>query len=212
MFITHNTVCYSYVDSARMALEGGCRLIQLRMKDAGEDEWLQVGGEIGELCRYYGAQFIVNDHVELVRKLGADGVHLGKSDMRIDVARWYLGSQCVIGATANTIDDIRLNVSRGADYIGLGPFRFTSTKINLSPILGLEGYRNIVSKVRAEGVDIPIFAIGGITAEDVESIMRTGVSGIALSGTILRAGNPIEETKHISSVIDRFVDKYKKIP
>ena len=95
------------------------------------------------------------------------------------------------------VDDVRAHYEAGADYIGCGPFRFTTTKEKLSPILGLEGYRSIVQQMKAEGIHLPIVAIGGITLEDIPAIMQTGVTGIAMSGTILRAANPVEETKKI---------------
>ena len=88
-FITHYTEQYGYADAARLALEGGCRWIQLRMKDASPEEWMRTGAEVEALCRRYGATFILDDHVEWVDVLHADGVHLGKSDMPIDEARSF---------------------------------------------------------------------------------------------------------------------------
>ena len=90
-----------------------------------------------------------------------------------------------------------MHYEAGADYIGCGPFRFTTTKKNLSPVLGLEGYRSIVLQMKEKGIDLPIVAIGGITFEDIPAIMETGVNGIALSGTILQAADPVAETKRI---------------
>ena len=136
-FITHFTDRYSYYDSARLALEGGCRWIQLRMKDASPEEREQEAVRVQELCRTYGATFIIDDDVELVKKLKADGVHLGKNDMPIAEARHILAKDFIIGGTANTFDDVVSHYRAGADYIGCGPFRFTTTKKNLSPILGL---------------------------------------------------------------------------
>lgn len=196
-FITHHTPQYGYADGARMALEGGCRWIQLRMKDASEEEWARTGTEVARLCRLYGATFILDDHVELVEALQADGVHLGRNDMPVDEARRLLGPDRIIGGTANTLEDILLHAERGADYIGCGPFRFTTTKEKLAPTLGLDGYRHIVGGMRAAGLRLPLVAIGGITREDIPELMRTGIDGIAMSGAILRAGNPAEETRKI---------------
>lgn len=203
-FITHYTDRYSYFDSACMALKGGCRWIQLRMKDASEAEITREALRILPLCREHGATFIIDDHVEIVRKTGADGVHLGKNDMPVDEARKILGKQFIIGGTANTIEDVRRLHQAGADYIGCGPFRFTTTKKNLSPILGLDGYRNIVATMKQEHIELPIVAIGGITCNDIPAIMQTGVSGIALSGTILRADSPAEETHRILEEIRKY--------
>ena len=196
-FISHFTEQHTYLDSIRLALEGGIKWVQLRMKDATEDEIISVGTEVRRLCDQYGATFIIDDHVELVHKLKADGVHLGKNDMPIAEARNILGKDIIIGGTANTFEDIAAHYQATANYIGCGPFRFTTTKKGLSPTLGLEGYRSILTKVKEAGINIPVVAIGGITAEDIPDIMQTGISGIALSGAILRAENPIEEINRI---------------
>jgi len=201
-YISHFTPQISYAEGIRMALEGGCRWIQLRMKDAPAEEIIACAEEVLPLCRRHGAKFLLDDHVELVRQLGADGVHLGKNDMPVDEARKILGPDIIIGGTANTIDDIIRLHKQGADYIGCGPFRFTTTKKNLSPILGLDGYKSIVLKMKELGIDLPIVAIGGITVEDIPAVMGTGVSGIALSGAILGAPDPVEMTARIIETID----------
>lgn len=202
-FITHYTDRYTYYDGARMALEGGCRWIQLRMKEASEEEVEQEALRIQSLCRQYGATFLIDDHVWLAKKLHADGVHLGKKDMPIAEARKILGTGFLIGGTANTFEDVQMHYEAGADYIGCGPFRFTTTKKNLSPVLGLEGYRHIVSRMKEADIPLPIVAIGGITAADIPDIMQTGVSGIALSGSILHADDPVAETRKIIKLIMR---------
>lgn len=199
-FITHHNDRYGYADGARMVLEGGCRWVQLRMKDASDEDFIAVGRVVGELCCRYGAKFILDDRVHLVDELQADGVHLGKNDMPVDEAREILGKQKIIGATANTFEDIRRAAFAGADYIGLGPFRFTTTKERLSPVLGIEGYRRIMAQCRREGIMLPTVAIGGITAEDIPALMVTGISGIALSGTVLNAEDPVEETRKIINI------------
>lgn len=196
-FITHFTERYSYLDSARMALEGGCRWIQLRMKEATSEERERVASAVQALCRDYQATFIIDDDVDLVLRLKADGVHLGKNDLPIAEARRILGKDFLIGGTANTFDDVRSHYQAGADYIGCGPFRYTTTKKNLSPILGLEGYRSIVQQMHDAGIALPMVAIGGITYDDIPAILETGVTGIALSGTILQADDPVAETRRI---------------
>ena len=157
--------------------------------------------EAMEMCRKAGATFIIDDRVELVRELGADGVHLGLKDMPIADARRILGDRFIIGGTANRFEDVKAHWEAGADYIGCGPFRFTTTKKNLAPILGLEGYRNIISLMKEHGIEIPLVAIGGIEASDIPAIMETGVSGIALSGTVLRDENPQLKMKQIIDII-----------
>lgn len=196
-FITHTSARYTYADSARLALAGGCRWIQLRMKDAQREEIIATAAEILPLCREVGATFILDDHVELVELTGANGVHLGKNDMPIAEARRLLGCNKIIGGTANTFEDILAHAEAGADYIGCGPFRFTTTKKNLSPILGLEGYARIVELMHQNHISLPIVAIGGIAFEDIPAILQTGVTGIALSGSVLRADDPIAEMRKI---------------
>ncbi|MCQ2232800.1 MAG: thiamine phosphate synthase [Paludibacteraceae bacterium] len=200
-FISHFTDQYDYLDSIAMALEGGCRWVQLRMKDATPEEILPIALEAQKLCKAKDATFIIDDHVELVKKIGADGVHLGKLDMPVGEARKILGDSFIIGGTSNTFEDIAMHAAAGADYIGCGPFRFTTTKKNLSPVLGLEGYQTLVAKMRENGLTLPIVAIGGINAADIPAIMRTGVSGIALSGTVLRAENPVSEMRKLMDMM-----------
>ena len=201
-FITHSNERYGYVDGERMALEGGCRWVQLRMKDASEADFLSAAKEISKLCKQHNAVFVLDDHAEWVEQTGSDGVNLGKNDMPVDEARRLLGKDRIIGGTANTFEDVERLHRQGADYIGCGPFRFTTTKKNLSPVLGLEGYRNIVEQMRNHNISLPIVAIGGILEEDIEAIMQTGVSGIAVSGGILNAENPVEK-------MQKFVNKTK---
>lgn len=201
-FITHHNERYSYIDSARLALEGGCRWVQLRMKCAEADVLESTAREVQALCRGYGATFIVDDDVMLAKRIGADGVHLGKEDMPIREAREILGSESIIGATVNSFDDIVAHLPGvRPDYFGCGPFRFTTTKERLAPTLGLEGYRNIVAQMRSEGITIPLVAIGGITKSDVPDLLALGLSGIALSGSVLTTIDPRAEMRNIVDII-----------
>lgn len=200
-FISHHNGRYSYLDSIRLALDGGCRWVQLRMKEATDEEARNVALKAQRMCAEAGAKLIIDDRVALVKELQADGVHLGKNDMPIAEARALLGSGYIIGGTANTFDDVKAHAKAGADYIGCGPFRFTTTKKGLAPILGLQGYRDIVRQMAEAGIRLPIVAIGGITAADIPTIMQTGVTGVALSGTVLNASDPVEEMKRLLSLI-----------
>lgn len=202
-FISHATPQLSMLEGIRMALAGGCRWVQLRMKEATDDEAMPVAMQVKTLCKEAGATFIIDDRVHLAKTVGADGVHLGKNDMPISEARRILGGNFIIGGTANSIDDVVAHYNSGADYIGCGPFRFTTTKKRLSPILGIEGYKHIMSEMKRLAITIPVVAIGGITLADVHDILETGVSGIAVSGSILTADDPAEETR-------KFVETIKK--
>ena len=201
-YISNSNAKYSHLQGIRLALAGGCRWIQLRMKDCADDEIIPVAKQVKELCREYGAKFVIDDNVEIAKLLDLDGVHLGKNDMPVSEARILLGENKIIGGTANTFEDVERIYQDGADYIGCGPFRFTTTKKRLAPILGLEGYRSITSRMKSAGIDIPMVAIGGIKAGDIKDIMQTGVDGIALSGSVLNAENPVEEMKRIIKICE----------
>ncbi len=181
------------IEGVEEALRGGCRWIQLRMKSASDEQFIAMGKEIGSICRRYNATFILDDRVHLVERLNADGVHLGKNDMPLNEARKLLGTDKIIGATANTRQDVDTAVNLGADYLGIGPYRFTTTKERLAPILGIEGYQHIMS----QAIAIPVVAIGGIELSDIPLLKSTGVDGIAVSGLISRSENPELTTKQI---------------
>ncbi len=196
-FITNKSDRYSIAEEVQMAIEGGCRWIQLRMKDATDEEVREVAMELIPMCRETDTFLIIDDRVSVVNDLKVSGVHLGKEDMDPIEARELLGPHAIIGVTANTAADILKYKGKDVDYVGLGPFRFTTTKKNLAPELGLEGYRTIVKEVRDSGMEIPIVAIGGITADDIEPLMSTGVNGIAVSGAIINADDPMLYTSSI---------------
>ena len=196
-FITHETEQFSYREGAFMALEAGCKWIQLRMKDVAVETVRQLAEELKKACENHHALLIIDDYVEVAREVKADGVHLGKNDMPIEEARKLLGEGFIIGGTANTFEDVKRHYEAGADYLGIGPFRFTTTKKNLSPVLGLEGYRNIKQQMIEADIILPAVAIGGITVEYIPAILATGIEGIAMSGAILQAHDPAVEIKRI---------------
>ena len=193
-FITHQTPRFGIIEGAVAALNGGCKWIQLRMKDAPIEAVRQTAQQLIPLCKEHEAILVLDDYAQLAADL----------DMPVSEARLLIGEKYIIGGTANTFEDIQGLVRQDADYIGLGPFRYTETKKNLSPILGLEGYARIMEQYRTNDLKIPVVAIGGITADDIPAIMETGVSGIALSGTILQAENPEKETKKIIDLLNKY--------
>lgn len=201
-FITHHSADYSYVDSARIALAGGCKWVQLRMKGVDVAVLEQSALTVQKMCRKHGATFIIDDNVELAKRINADGVHLGKSDMPILEARRILGDGYIIGATVNSFEDV-VHILKDAtpDYFGCGPFRYTSTKKNLAPILGYDGYREIISKMHKHDIRIPLVAIGGITKSDIPMLLECGVGGIALSGSIINAQNPVQEMCEVVDIV-----------
>ncbi|MDP1747125.1 MAG: thiamine phosphate synthase, partial [Bacteroidota bacterium] len=146
-YISQGLTAKDQLDNIQSTLDAGCEWVQLRFKHAGEKEFSSVAEQVKNICQKYNATFIINDNVELAKNIDADGVHLGLQDMSVLQARTILGDNKIIGGTANTITDVLARIQESVDYIGLGPFRFTSTKTNLSPVLGLDGYKNIMNEV-----------------------------------------------------------------
>ena len=198
--ITDSSTAEGTAGQVLAALRGGCRWVQVRMKDASDEEVEKATDLILPHCRETGATLIIDDRVELAKRTGADGVHLGKNDMHPLDARAILGPDKIIGATVNTIEDIDNLDLEAIDYLGIGPFCFTTTKKRLAPTLGLDGYSKIMTLLRKRA-DIPAVAIGGITLADIPQIMATGVSGIAISGAINRAADPTAATRQIMKSI-----------
>ena len=200
--ITDGANAEEVAEGARRAVDGGCRWVQIRMKNAPAEEVERVAKMLAPLRDSHGIVLLVDDHVELAARLDClDGVHVGKNDMPVGEARRLLGPSKILGATANTFADLEKNIADGADYIGLGPLRFTTTKKNLSPVLGIEGYRDITGECQRRGLGRPVVAIGGITAADVEPLAATGVAGIAVSGTILRSPDPAAAAAELSEAL-----------
>ena len=199
-FISQGANYNEQLNSIYRALDAGCDWIQLRYKDREEMSTGYVAEKIKVLCQKYEATFIINDFVNLAKDVDADGVHLGLTDTSIKVAREILGPDKIIGGTANTLEHILQRIDEGCNYVGLGPYRFTTTKENLSPILGLEGYEKIVKELRQQNKTVPIYAIGGILMEDVEKITDAGIYGIAVSGLI---ANAIDKTEVVSQLMSR---------
>ena len=177
-------------EAAELACQGGVRWVQLRVKNQPYAVWKQLALETQAVCRRYGATLLINDNPRLAQEIGADGVHVGQADMPPAEVRAMLGSAFIIGGTANTFADVQRHVAAGVDYVGLGPFRFTSTKEKLSPILGLAGYADIMRQCRAAGITVPVIGIGGVTLADVAALRATGLHGVAVSGAIGAAAEP----------------------
>lgn len=204
MYITDFDEKISLAEQAENACRGGAKLVQLRMKGAPESELLRQADLVKSVCERHNALFIVNDHPRVARQVDADGVHLGKEDVSPAEARTILGDEKIIGATCNTFEDVINAYKSGADYVGVGPFRFTTTKKNLSPVLGMDGYREICKKMRENFIHLPVFAIGGITSDDIDGLMTCGVQGMALSSYIKNSRNMELKTKSILQTLHAF--------
>jgi thiamine-phosphate pyrophosphorylase len=200
-YITQALPGYTHARLAAQACAGGVTWVQLRLKQASPAEWQQEARNTRAVCQQYGARLIINDNVALAREIDADGVHLGKTDMPPAQARQLLGPDKILGGTANTLADIEALVAAGVDYIGLGPFRFTPTKENLSPVLGLSGYQDILAQCRQRHIDLPIIAIGGLSPADVLPLTQAGVHGLAVSAAINKSVDPVAAARELVNLL-----------
>ena len=182
-YISQGTTAKEQYNNIYEALDAGCSWVQLRFKNTSPEDITTLAEKVKKLCVSYAAMFIINDHPHIAKQIDADGVHLGLEDSSIIEAKKIVGNK-IIGGTANTLTHVLQRLGEGCSYIGLGPFRFTTTKENLSPILGLEGYTSIMNELSNRKIEIPIYAIGGIVLEDIAAIIQTGVYGVAVSGII----------------------------
>ncbi|MGE8433729.1 thiamine phosphate synthase [Chryseobacterium joostei] len=178
------------------ALDNGIKWIQVRWKNGKENELISLCEISKQLCSEYQSVCIINDNVLLAKNIDADGVHLGLNDGSVEEARLILGKNKIIGGTANTLSDVLQRINESCDYIGLGPLRFTSTKEKLSPILGFEGYQEIINHLQEKSTEVPkIFAIGGVTLEDIIRLQQIGIYGVSVSGQITTQPSIINEFK-----------------
>ncbi len=198
-FITNYISDISHLNQVKAVVEAGVKWIQYRPKYASKAEIIEEGQKIAPFCKQHSVVFIMNDSVEIALQLNADGVHLGKEDMSPKVARKILGNNKILGGTANTTDDITNLINEGVNYVGLGPYKFTETKKNLSQVIGVEGYERIIQDLKSKNIIIPIIAIGGIKSEDIIGLLKTGVHSIAISSLITDASNIHEKTTTLLS-------------
>lgn len=171
---------------AEQACRGGVDWVQLRLKNVSYDDYKAEALKTQLVCKKYNAALIINDLPALALDINADGVHLGKEDaMTPDEEAALIEGGYIIGRTTNTLQDVLHFAAKPINYIGLGPFRYTTTKQNLSPILGLDGYKNTMTSIRNSRKEpLPVIAIGGINLFDIPSLLATGIHGIAVSGAI----------------------------
>ncbi len=198
-FITTNAA------AAEQACMGGIDWIQLRLKDVSYDEYKTVALEVQAVCKKYNATFIINDNVKLALDIRSDGVHVGQDDpLSMDDINELLVRNAITGATVNNTADILHFKGKPVSYLGLGPFRFTTTKQKLSPILGIEGYKKIFEELKHSDMYPipPLIGIGGITIEDVPGLVDTGLYGIAVSGAISNAQDVTDAARRFKSLLN----------
>lgn len=182
-YISQGKTPQEHLNNIHKACASGAELVQLRLKKLTNEEVLKVAEEVRDITSKSQTRLIINDYYKIAREVKADGVHLGKNDTCPTIAKAYLEEWQIIGGTANTLEDCKSLIDKKVDYIGLGPFRFTKTKENLSAIIGRDGYAVILKELQTA---TPIIAIGGITLNDIAEILKTGVYGVAVSGEITK--------------------------
>lgn len=186
-FITAATDNYSHAEAAQKACEAGVRWIQYRnKKTATKGVWEEVH-RVKAICKTYKSMLIINDDPHLAFESDADGVHLGKDDVSVDEARNLIGKRFIIGVSCHDIDNIMQAQFDGADYVGLGPFRLSTTKNNLNPLLGKAGFEKIMNAYVRNKLSIPVYAIGGVNENDIEFFLSLGIYGVAVSSVLFGA-------------------------
>ena len=195
-FLTLDASPHSHREQARLALEGGVRWIQLRAKNLAEEEWIQTAQEVSNLCKDFDATLIINDSPIVAYEVEADGVHLGPHDCSPAEARKILGEYAIIGVTLNNLSHLEVLKLARVDYAGVGPVHFTQSKTNLAPVHTDESLKDLITKAV-----VPCYAIGGVTAQDWPHLRLLGAHGIAVSGAIAMAENPIQATREIISAL-----------
>jgi thiamine-phosphate pyrophosphorylase len=186
-FISHDLDTLSHIQQAQIACEAGAKWFQYRCLTKTDEDLLSDIQIIAEICDDWGATLIVTDHVHLNGKADIQGFHIEDMDADFRALREKLGEATTIGGSSNTLAGLIRLANEGLDYAGFGPFSITTTKPNNAPLLGIEGYRQAMLALREQNIDLPVLAVGGVTLEDIDQLMETGVFGIAASAAINQA-------------------------
>jgi len=196
-FLTLDASPLAHREQARAALAGGVRWIQLRAKQLPEEAWVAEAAAIAELCRDFGATFVVNDSPQVALRAEADGVHLGGEDASPAAARALLGDFAIVGVTLNEPSHVSRYAGVRVDYAGVGPFRHTASKQKLAALHTAESLAALI----AAAAPLPCFAIGGVTAADWPALSSLGAHGIAVSGAIALATDPFSAAKTLVEAV-----------
>jgi len=180
-YISQGSSPAAHLENIKKACTSGAELVQLCLKKVSEKKLLKAAHEAREITAHFQTRLLINDHYKIAKEIKADGVHIEKTGSCPTIARKHAYTWQLIGGTANTLQDCETLLEKEVDYISLGPFRITTTKENVPPVLGLNGYTAITDVLQTE---TPIIGVGGITTEDVTKILETGISGVAVSGEI----------------------------
>ena len=184
-FITDSTLYTKeeFLRRVEAALRGGVTILQLREKDKSTREYMELAGKVHELSRKYNVPLIIDDRVDVALAIGAEGVHLGQSDMPVDVARKLLGDQMIIGATTKTVPQALEAYEKGADYLGVGAIYPTTTKVK-TVLTSVDTLKDI-----CKAVPIPVNAIGGLNKGNVQILKGAPIAGFCVVSAIMKAND-----------------------
>lgn len=195
MCLTRDDSKLNHFKQVEAFILAGAKLVQLRAKNTPLYDLKIHALQAAALCKRSGCKLIINDDYQLAKDVDADGVHLGNKDAPIYIARKFLNEGKLIGKTVHSISEAKRAVSEGPDYIGLGPFRKSSTKKDVQPILSEQDFRRIIDVIKPT----PVFLIGGLTFNDFNLVEDLKIQGLALCSELFTAlGNNI---KSFDSVI-----------
>ncbi|MBB2146404.1 thiamine phosphate synthase [Pedobacter sp. LMG 31464] len=186
-FITHDIPQHSHIAQAQIACQAGAKWIQYRCLSKADEELLTDINAIAETCDDWGATLIVTNHTHLKGKADIQGFHIEDMDADFIALRKQLGEEYTLGGSSNTVENLIRLANEGADYAGFGPFKTTTTKPNNSPLLGIKGYADAIEQLKTANISLPILAVGGVTLQDIPSLLATGIYGIAASSAINQA-------------------------
>lgn len=186
-------------DVVAEAIQGGVDAVQLREKNASTQEIIDIGKKLQVLLHKHNIPLIINDRVDVAMALDADGVHLGQRDMPYFLARKLLGNEKIIGISVSNKEQAYEAQQWDVNYLGVGPVFKTSTKLDTSPAIGVEGLQQICNISKR-----PIIAIGGINVANAYSVLTAGANGVAIVSAICGAGNPMSVSKQLFGIIDSY--------
>jgi|Deesub1362A_J573_1020465.scaffolds.fasta_scaffold11767_2 thiamine-phosphate pyrophosphorylase len=186
------------IDIVKQAIAGGVDAIQLREKHMEAREVLELGYSLKEILRRHQIPLIVNDRIDIAMALDADGVHLGQTDLPIEVARKLLGPDKIVGISVSRVEEALEAVEKGADYLGVGPIFPTGSKEDAKKPIGLEGLQRIREKV-----NLHLTAIGGVNRDNAAEVIKAGADSIAVISALSAAENVEEAARELRSVIDK---------
>jgi thiamine-phosphate pyrophosphorylase len=200
-YLTQDLEEKSHLEQVITACEAGANWIQYRCLSKSDEEMLEELHQIASICDDWGTTLIITNHAHLVSLADIQGVHIEDMDVDLTLIRAQIGEDKTLGGSANTYTQIVTHIKNGADYIGCGPFGHTDTKPNNDTHWGVNGYQEISKKLQENNLEIPLIAVGGIQLQNIDSLLTTGIHGIAVSAAINKSDDPATAYKEMHKLI-----------